>query len=329
MHSNQFNSDFNPYLEKYDFAPWSFTNFASHTNPLITESAVAYNQLEEIEIESNPLSDTVSGSGSVECGASCVEVETSHDEEKSYHIYKRNSDKKIIFAIDNDECIGSWEDISILYQMLKIEQRREPDVDLFVDIMINTCCIRPYVKEFFDKLVELKKQGTVYKIFMFTAASNSIGWVFFLCKIIEKWYGQPLYDGIIHREMIEEWHKINKSEYSNDSGYIKNMNMIRELIEFKESSEKQDFHFIAIDDRPSNIVNGFAIGVSAFRVAVNIVEVLRLYLPDKFDYLVSKYSKSINHSWKNYVRNPHIFTNVSADIDFLLSLEHIDKFIFS
>lgn len=237
--------------------------------------------------------------------------------------------KKIIFAVDNDECIGSWGDLSLLYIMLKIELDHEPDIELFVDIMVKTCCIRPYVEDFFDKLVELKKKGIIYKIFMFTAASNSTGWVSYLCKILEKWYGQSFYDGIIYKEMIEEWHKFNNSNCFNDLGYIKNMDMIRELIVLKDGIDSKNFHFVAIDDRPANIINGIAIGVSAFKVAVNIIEVLRLYLPDKFDYLMSKYSKSINYSWENYLKNPHAFTNASRDIDFLLSLEHINKIILS
>ena len=250
------------------------------------------------------------------------------DEDKDDTIMD-DTNKKIIFAVDNDECIGSWGDLSLLYIMLKIELGHEPDIELFVDIMVKTCCIRPYVKDFFDKLVELKKKGVIYKIFMFTAASNSNGWVSYLCKILEKWYGQSFYDGIIYKEMIEEWHKFNNSDCFNDLGYIKNMNMIRELIDFKDGIDSQNFHFIAIDDRPANIINGIAIGVSAFKVAVNIIEVLRLYLPDKFDYLMSKYSKSINYSWENYLKNPHAFTNASRDIDFLLSLEHVNKIIFS
>lgn len=237
--------------------------------------------------------------------------------------------KKIIFAVDNDECIGSWGDLSLLYIMLKIELGCEPDINLFVDIMVKTGCIRPYVKDFFDKLLELKRKGIIYKIFMFTAASNSNGWVIFLSKILEKWIGQPFYDGVIYKEMIEEWHTLNNTDFSNDLGYIKNMNMLREIIEFKDDINSQHFHFIAIDDRPANIINGTAIGVTPFRVAINIMEVLRLYLPEDFNYLMGKYDKIINNSWENYLKNPHIFTITSRDTDFLSSLDHINKIIFS
>ena len=235
--------------------------------------------------------------------------------------------KKYIIAIDNDECIGSWSDLSLLYNMLKKEFGKEPDVEMFVDIMVKTACVRPYVKNFFEKLIELKKKGLVYKIFMFTAASNSTGWVVFLSKILERWIGQSLYDGIIFQEMIKYWHILNKSTISNNIGYIKNMNMIRELIDTYDTDSK-NVHIVAIDDRPGNIINGIAIGVSAFRVAINLFEVLKIFLPNKVDYLMSKYYKNINEIWENYLKNPFIFTNVNLDIDILLSIEHIEKLIF-
>lgn len=236
--------------------------------------------------------------------------------------------KKIIIALDNDECIGSWSDLSLLYSMLRKELDKEPDVGLFSEIMVKTGCIRPYMQNFFEKILDLKKKGIIYKIFMFTAASNSIGWVSFLSKILENWMGESLYDGIIYKEMIEEWHIFNKSDVLNELGYIKNMNMIRELIDFYDDMDSNDFHIVAIDDRPGNIVNGIAIGVKPFKIAINLIEVLRLFVPDKFDYLVSKYKKLMNEVWENYMRNPSIYTNVSLDIDILLSMERIDKILF-
>ena len=237
--------------------------------------------------------------------------------------------KKFIIAIDNDECIGSWGDLSLLYSILLVELGKEPDINIFTNIMLATGCIRPYVKDFFEKLIELKKKNIVYKIFMFTAASNSIGWVHYLSKILENWIGCTLYDGIIHQEMIKKWHILNKSEITNSMGYIKNMNMIRELIDFYDEHDSRDFHVVAIDDRPTNIINGIVIGVSPFKVAVNLFEVIRLFLPEKFDYLVEKYNHVINEAWENYMNNPSIYTNASLDIDILKSMEHIDKIILS
>lgn len=244
----------------------------------------------------------------------------------SDHITQPN---KFIIAIDNDECIGSWGDLSLLYNMLQSEFKKEPDINLFTQIMLTTGCVRPYVKDFFEMLLELKKKNIIYKIFMFTAASNSIGWVSFLSKILENWLGQKLYDGIIHQEMIEEWHLFNKSPVTNNTGYIKNMNMIREIIDFYDEVDSREFHIIAIDDRPNNIINGIAIGVSPFKVAINLFEVIRLFVPENFNYLVEKYDKTINKAWENYMTNPTVFTNASLDIDILNSMDYINKIICS
>jgi hypothetical protein len=241
---------------------------------------------------------------------------------------KAKSSKKIIFAIDNDECIGSWSDLSLLYGMHIHEKITDLTVDVFVDIMEKTRCVRPYVKDFLTKLIDLKKQGIIYKIFMFTAASNSRGWVDFLAQIIERWIGTKFYDGIIHKEMIEDWHTKKKTKIFNRTGYIKNMHMIQEIIS-SEIKPEDNLHFIAIDDRPGNIINGITIGVSPFKVAINVTEVVRLYLPDKYDYLMKKYRPTLQTSWEMFMSEPYHFTDATNDIDILVSIEHVDKIIVS
>lgn len=238
------------------------------------------------------------------------------------------SNKKIIFAIDNDECIGSWADLSLLYSMYLKEMKHELRVELFVDIMEKTKCARPYLKDFLNKLIDLKKQGIIYKIFMFTAASNVNGWVSFLSKVIEQWMGINFYDGIICKEMIEDWHIEKKTKYCNNIGYIKNMDIIKEIINL-DSTPDDNFHFVAIDDRPDNIVNGIPIGVSPFKVAINIIEVIKMYLPEKYNYLVSKYYVSLQMSWNMFRINPYYFTDVGSDIDILKSIDCVDKIIIS
>jgi hypothetical protein len=334
-----------------DFIDGSLTN-TDVGEIIMNDDPVADDPVADITIITNPANNYTAISESsnnnyinldIETGCNCVEkaiTDLSFDFTKlkiedvsECKIINEISDnasksKKFIIAIDNDECIGSWGDLSILYSMLKMELGKEPDVEMFKDIMLRTGCVRPYVKNFFEKLLELKKNGIVYKIFMFTAASNSVGWVVYLSKILENWIGQKIYDKIIYKEMIEEWHIFNKSPVSNNLGYIKNMNMIRELINFHDKLDHNNFHIVAIDDRPANIINGIAIGVSPFRVAINLFEVLRLFVPDKFEYLVSKYDSIINGAWENYMRNPSIFTNTNLDFDIIKSMEHIDKIIY-
>lgn len=237
---------------------------------------------------------------------------------------------KYIIAIDNDECIGSWADMSLLYIILKMEYGEDNlNLDLFIDIMIKTNCIRPYVKELFEKILELKEKGIIYKIIMFTAASNSNNWVLFLSKILERWIGCKFYDDIIFQEMIEEWHVFNKTISKNTIGYIKNMDMIREIVDYKYNDDSRNFEIIALDDRPDNIINGISIGIKPYIVAVNIFEVLRLLLPDKSDYLISKYHKIINDSWEIYLRNPYKYTNAYYDREIYDKIECIEKLIYN
>ena len=235
---------------------------------------------------------------------------------------------KVVIAIDNDECIGSWGDLSLLYSILKHEYSEEPDIDLFVKIMNDACCIRPYVKDLFNKIIILKSKGIIYKVFMCTAASNKNGWVTFLAKILERWIGGKIYDDIIFGELIEEWHRCNKSSPSNNIGYIKNMDMIREILDFKYSCKTDELTIIAIDDRPSNIMNGIAIGVSPYYVAVNIYQVLKVYYPDNYAYLMSKHDFVINKSWERYLRNPILYSKAHNDNDIFKGIEYIEKIIY-
>jgi len=239
-------------------------------------------------------------------------------------LVKKN--KEIIFAIDNDECIGSWADLSMIYLMLKQESLElELNINLFVDIIIKTNCVRPYVKLLFDKLIEMKKQGLIHQIIMFTAAPNNKGWVSFLSKVIEKWYGQPIYDNIIYQEMIEEWHFENKTISINETGYIKNMHLIHK--KYHPEKQIENLCFIAIDDRPENIINGIKIGVNPYKVALNLIEIIRMYFPTLFEYLFNKYSISLLEPWNEYIKFPKLFSDYNNDKDFLFIVDNIDKII--
>lgn len=232
-----------------------------------------------------------------------------------------------IIVIDNDECIGSWGDLSLLYSMLKMDLV-VPDIDIFVKIMSETNCVRPYVKELFEKIIDLRNKNIIFKIFMCTAASNKTGWVTFLSKVLERWIGHKIYDEIIYGEMIEQWHIFNNTNISNNIGYIKNMNMVREIIDFKYNQKNKNYTIIAIDDRPSNIINGIPIGVTPYHVAINIFQVLKLFFPKKFEYLMAKHDKLINDSWERYMKNPCKYSKIYLDRDIFEGINIIDKLFY-
>jgi len=235
--------------------------------------------------------------------------------------------KQYIIAIDNDECIGSWSDLSLLYSILKNELNKEPEIELFVKIITETFAIRPYVKDLYNYILNLKKENIVYKIFMFTAASNSSGWVLFLSKVLEKWFGENIYDEIIHQEIITEWNVYHNIPYITNNGYIKNLNIVREIIQYKYNIDTDKYHIIAIDDRPENIINGTSIGVSPYKVAVNLFLVIKLFVPNLFDTIISKYDNQINISWEIYLSNPLNYSKTYSDNDISKVIDYLDLLI--
>lgn len=246
------------------------------------------------------------------------------------NVIDNKNKKKYIIVIDNDECIGSWSDLSLIYNIFKFELKIDkPDILTFIDIMTKTGCIRPFVKDFFERIIDLKKKNIVSKVIMCTAASNSEGWVTYLAELLNYWIDYPLYDEIIYRERMDIWHDIKDTDKYNSIGYIKNMDMIKHIIDNKYKCNHKDFEIIAIDDRPSNILNGKTIGIKPYIVAINIYNVLQMYTPSQFDILLTKYEKIINESWEKYLKNPLKYTNAFEDIQILNVMENIEKIIFS
>ena len=232
-------------------------------------------------------------------------------------IYEYKSDDKFIMAIDNDECIGSWAELSLLYSIYEYEYKKQPSTDLFVQIIKNTLCIRQGVDLLYKQMLHLKKMQQCSKIYMFTAASNSNGWVTFLASVLEKWYGEKIYDEIIYREMIDEYHYKHNTKCMSSTGYIKNLNMIREM------ESDHSCKIIAIDDRPENILNGISIGVSPFKIAINLSLVIKIFMRDEAELLISKYEKMMCGYWEQYLLNPLSYTKTIDDFDITDKLEII------
>ena len=230
---------------------------------------------------------------------------------------------KIIIAIDNDECIGSWGDLSMLYSIIKNVLNKNIDdyINMFINIIDDAKCIRPYLRNVYDKLIELKEKNIICGIYMCTAASNISGWVIYLANLLEIWYGRKIYDKIIDGIIIQNWHIVNGTPCCNQFGYIKDMHMIKNI------SGLNDVNIIIIDDKPYNIINGISIGVTPFEVALNLSEIIKIYFPDDYDFINEKYDYSISANWTNYIFNPHIYTNVDSDKDLETSIELLEQLI--
>jgi hypothetical protein len=70
---------------------------------------------------------------------------------------------------------------------------------------------------------------------------------------------------------------------------------------------------VALDDHPENIVNGDAIGIHPYYVAVNLVEVARLFVAQWDHTLEATYGRSMQASWSLYRTNPGRFTIAHLD----------------
>jgi hypothetical protein len=246
----------------------------------------------------------VEGDASVMTGSSCSVSSASPAEDVQELV------RPALVVIDNDECIGSWGDLSMLFTVFTHVLHIEPPVDLFARLLNDTGCARPGLRELYDTVLDMKAEGSVCGVYMCTAARDTVGWVTFLRKVLEVWYGKPVYDGVIEGSMIHEWHMANGSAPTDMYGSVyKNMHQVRTV-----AGVAADTPVIAIDDRPDNILHGEAIRVVPYSVAVNLVEVARLFVPQWNVTLEQRYGHTLQESWRTYQRNPARYTVAWMDV---------------
>lgn len=182
--------------------------------------------------------------------------------------------ERMVVMLDNDECIGSFADLSLLWG-LRCHYGADlvPDA-LFLKLLDTLGCVRPHLRVLFDTLIVLRRLGLITKVVMCTAASNVNGWVTFLCQLLHTWYddGQTLvYDHVITLETLDAWHRDRgtNSRMPNNT-VVKDMDLVREVA-------RVDAHtpVFAIDDRVRAIVN-HTVGweVPAYRVTVDMRSVM-------------------------------------------------------
>jgi len=211
----------------------------------------------------------------------------------------------IIVAIDNDECIGSWADLSMLFTLYVQVLKVEPPVDLFVRLLTDTVCARPGLRTLYDNVLSLKESGLVHSVFMCTAARDSLGWVSFLRVVLERWYGKRVYDHVVEGTMIQDWHAERGTSVSDPANgcYVKDMHQIRTIANVPAHTP-----VIALDDHPENIVNGHAIHIHPYYVAVNLVEVARVFVAEWNHVLEGTYGRTMQQNWMLYRSDPGRFT---------------------
>jgi hypothetical protein len=197
-----------------------------------------------------------------------------------------------IIAIDNDECIGSWVVMSMLFGFCARSARHHLSPALFARMMADALVIRPGVAELFETVMQLRHQGYVHSVVMCTAASNRTGWVSFLRQSLETWFATrrsavtscaPLpalvYDHVITGDEMEDWLlKRGLPSVHAHGCMIKDMDMVRETC-----GVGSDVPVVMIDDRPGGIVHGVTIPVPPFEVGVDVDSIAKRCLPDWAD----------------------------------------------
>lgn len=182
----------------------------------------------------------------------------------------------VVVALDNDECVGSWADLSILYTFYREHLRTDPPVELFVQLLDKLGCVRPHLAALYDLLAEARADGRVRAVVMCTAARNVTGWVTFLAHVLEAWYCEPVYDYVMDGDLMTVMHQEQGTLpfRTSGGGMVKDMNHVRQVV-----GVPPECPVVILDDRPENVVNGSAVPVPPYHVAVNLVAVLELYEP--------------------------------------------------
>lgn len=162
---------------------------------------------------------------------------------------------KDILVLDNDECLGNFATSSLIasiYVHYVSNTFNPPRGDCplheyyanmlypFMNTFVNYLekgIARPYLKEFIQKIYELKCEGKIKKVVMYTAAPNTYGWVTFLSKLIPTYAGVPLdfYDLVLPRS-----HTVFRR-----NAYIKSLHII----------DRDTSRIVMVDDSPENIIH--------------------------------------------------------------------------
>lgn len=228
---------------------------------------------------------------------------------------------KDIIVIDNDECIGNFATASLMYTIfinsifinnkkpIRSKTHQEYFCDLvlpYIDVYVSYLekgAARPYLKEMIQKIYQLKLEGKIKKVIMYTAASDQYGWVTFLSKLIPTYAGVPLdlYDIIL-----------TQKDTTNTYG-----NYIKSLLKVSLDTSK----IIMIDDTPENILkfDGQIIQVSKYKQYVNLLD------HNFMDYIEpSYYSTALNAIEMDDKNYPKSNVDYSEDIELLTITNKLD-----
>ena len=123
--------------------------------------------------------------------------------------------------------------------------------------------MRPGLRQLYEYIVTARLSGWRMHVVMCTAASDASGWVSFLRKALETWFGDDVYDHVVDGQMMTAWHKQcgTASVVTGRGWLVKDMNFVRMVCGVPCSTP-----VIMIDDRPGAVMNGtLVVGVPPYK----------------------------------------------------------------
>lgn len=173
--------------------------------------------------------------------------------------FERLGGPKRAVVFDLDETAGAWGLGSLAYRMCRkfSKSGQEPPVDIFVDHYLKRGGARPWLSEVLQTLAQWKQIGRIDEVGIFTAASNSNGWVTFVQKCMEAYAQTP---GLFQSCYTREHSPLAVTEQG--ARTIKDLSLVSPDAE----------HVVLIDDKPDYALNGYVIGVPEYLQDVCITD---------------------------------------------------------
>ena len=159
-------------------------------------------------------------------------------------------------VFDLDETAGAWGAGSLAFKLFHKFTGRDPPIDMFVRHYLAQGGARPGLRRLLQTLEGWKRCGRIDEVGIFTAASNSNGWVTFLQECMEMYSQTPgLFQSCIARE--------DSPLAASETGGVRT---VKDLSLVSPDAE----HVVLIDDKPEFALNGYVIGVPEYTQHVNI-----------------------------------------------------------
>jgi len=179
---------------------------------------------------------------------------------------KTRPHQSVVF--DLDETTGAWGAGSLAFKMFHKFAGKAPPTDMFVRHYLECGGARPWLKQLLKTLEEWKRIGRIDEVAIFTAASNSNGWVTFLQECMEEYTETPgLFGTCIARE--------NSPLAAPENGGVRT---VKDLSLLSPDAER----VVLIDDKPAYALNGYVIAVEEYTQDVcitGLVEWMKTAMP--------------------------------------------------